>query len=411
MLLDQADIVVVGGGIVGLSTAYSLKQRGYDVVLVEQRFLAFGASGRNSGGIWVQSTAAGPELELVRRGISLLADFESEMGPTFDFARSGGQFFFETEAQHAALKSYVIDRQQQGISVEFITAEEAREAGPGVPESALGAVYSADDAKMNTSKFVRALGQLARRLGIRIYENTPALSLIRNGDAITGIRTVRGNVMGGGVVWCAGPWAANLEAEGIDLPLDLVRVGLLTTQPIRATLPSMTRGPLGARHVRALAALPDFDPDVFDSVAPEPGKPGYEDIAVQDGEGNLLIGHTLDAANSLNPHITMESSRTMIDTILQRRPEYGELGVTGLWAGIVGNTPDRLPIIDNVEGLYVNTGHSSGAGTGTMSGELMAQLVTGETPAMPLETFALSRPTLSTRFTTEGTDIYAGESH
>jgi glycine/D-amino acid oxidase-like deaminating enzyme len=101
----------------------------------------------------------------------------------------------------------------------------------------------------------------------------------------------------------------------------------------------------------------------------------------------------------------------MIDTILQRRPEYGELGVTGLWAGIVGNTPDRLPIIDHVEGLYVNTGHSSGAGTGTFSGELMAQLVTGETPSMPLETFALSRPSLSAGFKTESTELYAGEPH
>lgn len=411
MLLDQADIVVVGGGIVGLSTAYSLKQRGYDVVLVEQRFLAFGASGRNSGGIWVQTAAAGPELELVQHGISLLADFETKIGPTFDFARCGGQFFFETDAQHEALRDYVEDRKARGISAEFITAEQAREAGPGVPDTAIGAVYSADDAKMSTSKFVRTLGQLARRLGIRIYENTPALSLIRNGDSITGIRTVRGNVLGGGVVWCAGPWAKNLEAEGIDLPLDLVRVGLLTTQPIRATLPSMTRGPQGARHISALAGLPGFDPVIFGSASSEPGKPGYEDIAVQDAEGNLLIGHTLDAANSLNPHITMESSRTMIDTILQRRPEYGELGVTGLWAGIVGNTPDRLPIIDNVEGLYLNTGHSSGAGTGTFSGELMAQLVTGETPTMPLETFALSRPSLSIGFTTESTDKYAGEPH
>lgn len=410
MLLDQADIVVVGGGIVGLSTAYALKRRGYDVVLVEQRFLAFGASGRNSGGLWVQTTAAGPKLELMRRGIQMLGDFESELGPTFDLTRSGGLFFFETEDQRDVLKRYVDDRRGLGISADFISADEAREAGPGVPDSAIGAVYSQDDAKVSTSKFVRGLGQLARRLGIRIYENTPALSLIRSGESITGIRTVRGNVMGGGVVWCAGPWAVNLDAEGIDLPLDLVRVGLLMTQPIRATLRSMTRGPLGAAHCSALQALPGFDPAVFDPAVVQAGKPGYEDIVVQDGDGSLLVGHTLDAANSLNPHITMESSRTMIDTILQRRPEYGELGVTGLWAGIVGNTPDRLPIIDNVEGLYVNTGHSAGTGTGPFAGELMAQLVAGETPSMALETFALSRPALATAFNEESTYPYAEES-
>jgi glycine/D-amino acid oxidase-like deaminating enzyme len=229
---------------------------------------------------------------------------------------------------------------------------------------------------------------------VRVYENTPVLGLVRNGDSITGVRTVRGNIMGGGVVWCAGPWATNLESEGIRLPLELLRVGLLTTQPIRARFGAITRGPLGAQRNGVLRNLPAFEEHIFNNDNGLSSKLGYDDSVIQGADGNLLIGHTLDAAESLNPHITLNASRMMIDTILQRHPEYGDLGVTGLWAGIVGCTPDGLPIIDNVEGLYVNTGHSNGAGTGAFSGQLMAQLVAGEEPAMPLETFSSDRPEL-----------------
>ncbi|NKX56664.1 NAD(P)/FAD-dependent oxidoreductase [Arthrobacter mobilis] len=406
MLLDQADIVVVGGGIVGVSTAYALNQRGFDVVLVEQRFMAFGASGRNSGGLWFQTARGGAELELLRRSTELYAGLEADLGRTYDFDRCGGVFFFETEQQREILTDYAEDRRRLGISAEFISVDQAREIAPGVPETALGAVYSADDAKVNTSKFVRALNQLSSRLGVRVYENTPVLSLVRNGDSITGVRTVRGNIMGGGVVWCAGPWAANLEAEGISLPLELLRVGLLTTQPIRSRLKAIARGPFGAQRNSVLETLPAFDPAVFDADKGLSGRLGYDDSVIQGADGNLLIGHTLDAAGSLNPHITLNASRMMIDTILQRHPEYGDLGVTGLWAGIVGCTPDRLPIIDNVEGLFVNTGHSNGAGTGPFSGQLMAQLVAGEEPAMPLENFSSDRPGLSAGRSNDRTPPY-----
>lgn len=406
MLLDQADIVVVGGGLAGVSTAYALKQRGFDVVLVEQRFVAFGASGRNSGGLWHQTACAGVELELLRRSTELYRSLEAELGRTYDFDRSGGVFFYETEQQHELLNDYVEDRRRHGVAAEFITTKDARDIAPGVPQTALGAVYSSDDAKVNTSKFARALNQLATRLGVRVYENTAALSLVRQGGSVTGVRTVRGNIMSGGVVWCAGPWAANLEAEGISLPLQLLRVGLLTTQPIRDRFGAITRGPLGAEHNGVLKTLPRFDASVFSADRGLSTRLSYDDSVIQNADGNLLIGHTLDAAESLNPHITLNASHLMIDTILGRHPEYGDLGVTGLWAGIVGRTHDSLPIIDNVEGLYVNTGHSNGAGTGPFSGELIAQLIAGETPAMPLDPLSATRPGLHPQPLQESDPLY-----
>lgn len=396
MLLDQADIVVVGGGIVGLTTAHALKQRGFDVLVVEQRFTAFGASGRNSGGIWVQTVRGGTELQLARQGAELYERFLDDLGDTFELRRDGGLIYFETEDQQKIFADYVADRHEHGVQAELISAVEARKLSSGVPESAIGAVFSGDDAQVNTAKFTRALGDACKRRGVRIYENTPVLGMTRHGDAVTGVRTVRGDIAAGGVVWCTGAWASTLSSEGIDLPITPIRVGMLMTQAVPRQVHVVTRGPGGVENFGALSSLPSFEPTLFATPdLAEGSNLTYEDIVTQNAEGNIIIGHTHDAAQSLNPHITVEATSLMIQSLQRRNPSFGTLGVTGLWAGLVGVTADRLPIIDKVDGLYVNSGHVAGTASGPLAGELMAQLVAGEDPTIPLEPFARHREALA----------------
>ena len=202
--LDTADIVVVGAGIVGLCSAFELSKRGYDVVIAEQRFFAFGASGRNPGQVWLQTRRTGPELELARRGLECYASYEQVLGPTFEFRRNGGLFFYENEAQQAVLEQYVQDRRAAGLDVSFVTRAEAVEHSPVLPESATGAVYCADDAQIDPQAFARGLGAACLRRGVRVYENTAVLGTLRRGDTVTGVRTVRGDIHASGVVWANG---------------------------------------------------------------------------------------------------------------------------------------------------------------------------------------------------------------
>ena len=243
--LDTADIVVVGGGIVGLCTAYELRKRGFDVVIVEQRFFAFGATGRNSGSLWLQLRRKGTELDLARRGLARYAAYEEELGPTFDFRRGGGLFFYETDAQKAVLEDYVADRRAAGLEVSFLTPDEAREHAPILPESAIGAVHCADDAQIDPQAFARGLGSACLRRGVRAYENTAVLGTLRRGDRVTGVRTVRGEVHANGVVWATGAWSVGLRSEGIDLPITTNRVGQLVTQPMNWAHGAVLHGPRG----------------------------------------------------------------------------------------------------------------------------------------------------------------------
>jgi glycine/D-amino acid oxidase-like deaminating enzyme len=97
--LAAGDIVVVGAGIVGLCTAWELRKRGFDVVVVEQRFPTYGASGRNPGSLWLQTRRTGTELALAQAGKEKYQEFLGELGDVFDYRNQGGLFFFETDEQ------------------------------------------------------------------------------------------------------------------------------------------------------------------------------------------------------------------------------------------------------------------------------------------------------------------------
>src|SRR3954454_5473050 len=104
--LDTADVGVVGAGAAGLCSAWELRQRGFNVVVVEQRFPAYGASGRNTGSLWVQTRRTGLELDLARAGQQKVADYIAAIGNVFDHRKAGGLMFFETEEQESVIKDY-----------------------------------------------------------------------------------------------------------------------------------------------------------------------------------------------------------------------------------------------------------------------------------------------------------------
>ncbi|MGW3953952.1 NAD(P)/FAD-dependent oxidoreductase [Streptomyces sp. NPDC004752] len=394
--------MVVGGGIVGLCTAYELRKRGFDVVIVEQRFFAFGATGRNPGSLWLQVRRTGTELELARRGREAYAALERELGPTFEFRRNGGLFFYETDTQVAHLERYVEDRKKAGLQVSMVTRREAQKLSPILPDTALGGVYCPDDAQVDAQAFARGMGSACLRKGVRVYENTAVLGTMRRGDTVVGVRTVRGEVHANAVVWATGAWSVNLRSEGIDLPLQTTRVGQLVTQPVAAAPGPILHGPRGVADCGALTDLPGHDPAAFPQPQPlnmSADDFGYADTLAQSTEGSLLVGNSVDGRGSLNPHISLSATQTMIDTALDRTGKLGELGVTGLWAGLVGTTPDQLPIVDKIDGLYLNTGHSFGIATGPTSAEVLAQIIVDE-PCDLREQLAADRPGLHARAVT-----------
>lgn len=401
--LATADVVVVGAGLAGMCTAVELRRRGFDVAVVEQRFPAFGSSGRNPGSLWLQSRRSGLDLDLARASKQIYADYVEELGDVFGFRRHGGLFFFETDQQREALGAYVKNRRDAGLDIEVLTRKQALDHSPVLPSTALGAVYCADDAQVDTQRFVRALAEAATARGVKQFENTAVLSTIRRNDTVAGVRTVRGDIHASGVIWATGAWSRNLGGEGIDLPVATSRVGQIRTQPIDQRPSAILHGPRGVRGFSALADLAGFDFDQF--TIPDPlALAGidttdaaidwdYDDSIAQFPDGSLHIGNSIDLTESLNPHISMRATQAMIGTALQRYSAYSTFGVVGLWAGLHSRTADSLPIVDHVDGVYVNVGHSAGVGTAPIAGRVLACTLSGETHEMS-EGLRADRPSL-----------------
>jgi len=378
MQLEQTDVVVVGGGIAGLATAFALRVRGFDVVLLEQRFLAFGASGRSLGAIWAQDIRTEQGRDDLEATHALFEKLSASHGLRADYERTGGIQYALTADDVERLEAQVAVQQSLGVRIEMVSGPQARRTSPFVPETALAAAECADDGRVNLASLVRGLGALCAEMGVRTYENTPVLGIIRYGHEVAGVSTVRGDVRASATVWAAGPWVQQLEGDGISIPMEPVRVGMVQTQPTSPISRRIVRGPV------TLAEDSGYNTGVR-----------FDETFVQTAEGRVVIGSTYDFASSLNPHITADAAAELVTTLQNRQPQLGSLGVTGLWAGLVGMTPDRLPVIDKVSGLYLNVGHVHGARTGLISGEHVAAMIAGERAVEDLARFAADRPTLT----------------
>jgi glycine/D-amino acid oxidase-like deaminating enzyme len=270
--------------------------------------------------------------------------------------------------------------------MEMVSRSEAAELSPILPDGAIGAAYCKDDAQVDCLSFVAAMESACLRAGVQFFRNTAVLSATREGDRVTGVRTVRGEISASGVVWATGAWATTLRAEGIDVPVETARVGQLMMQPVETGQSPVLHGPRGVYGCGALTDLPGFVPELF--AGPAVGATGddaaeqrFADTAVLNRGGSLYIGNSIDGRGSLNPHISLDATQAMVDLARDRYQRYHNLGVTGLWAGLGSETPDDLPIVGSVDGAYVNVGHAWGVASGPICGQVIAEILAGEPSA------------------------------
>ena len=379
--LASADIAIVGAGLSGLCTAYELRKRGFTVVVLEQRFPTYGSSGRNPGCLWIQTRRAGLELSLARAGRAKYDEFVDDFGDVFDYRREGGLFFWETDEQAAIMQDFAQDRRSAGVEVELLTRAQAAKRTPILPDTAIGAIFCAEDAQIDALSFMTAMESACIRAGVQIFRNTTALTTLREGDNVVGVRTVRGVVSASGVVWATGAWASTLHDEGLEVSLSTTRVGQMMMQPVEIESGGILHGPRGVHGCGALVDLPSFDSKVFAPTVSAHAADvdvAYDDTMALNRGGSLYVGHSIDGRGSLNPHISLGSTELMVTAAQDRYPRYSGMGVVGLWAGLGTETVDGLPIVGRDDGVFLNVAHAWGVASAPVCGQVLAELITGE---------------------------------
>jgi glycine/D-amino acid oxidase-like deaminating enzyme len=394
---ESVDVIVVGGGIVGAATAYFLAQRKLRVLLIEAETPAWGASGRNPGYQWLHTRRAGLQMELGLAG-RRLADRLAQELDGFEFRPCGGMIYFFDERQRPLFETLVAERRAAGLPMELLDAKQARAHCPALSERVAGATWNPLDAHQNTQKLVDALVASAERQGARILRKTRVESLIMDGRRCLGVRTATDSFMADRVVLAAGSWTPKLLApHGIEVPITAMRLQVVETEPAPFRFAPLLYGPTALKQYAFIRDLPGYS-DVGTTHPLEGTFDGLEflELAVQREDGRLLLGCPMDFPG-LDDRPTVAGVALTLAVLSDAMPAIKSLAVERVWAGLLPQTPDALPIIGpvpDIEGLLLNAGHVFGNLAGPVSGKMVAQAVTGEATDFDLALFRLDRPGL-----------------
>ncbi len=396
----SSDVVIVGAGVVGAATAHFLCQRGVDVTLVEGEQPAWGASGRNPGFVWLHTRSEGVHMTFGLAGRHLYDELVDELDD-FEFRTSGGMvYFFEHQAK--LFPAFVENRRAAGLPMEILDPAEARRACPILPEDVAGATYNPLDAHLHPARLVEALVGSAERAGARVLRGTRVIGIDVSEGRCKGVVTVEGTLGADTVVVAAGAWSpALLEPLGLPLPIVPMRLQVVETAPLDLRFDPILYGPTGIKQYALTKDLSDYEEEDF--VHPlETVLPGVEllELAAQRVDGRVLLGCPMDFAG-LDDRPTVAGVGLTCGVLADHLPVLKDLPVERTWGGLLPQTPDALPIlgpVEAVEGLTLAAGHVFGILAGPISGKLVAQQLTGETPDLDLAPFRYERPAIEEAF-------------
>jgi glycine/D-amino acid oxidase-like deaminating enzyme len=367
------------------------------VTLVEAETLAYGASGRNLGFIWVHTRKAGPELELVMATRSRIEELVGELDAEVDLLMNGGLVFFNDERQAPVMHEFVTQRNADGVQMTMLSGDEARDLVPLLPPAVLGATFCPLDAQVEPTRWVQAFAAAARRHGAIVIEGVRVTRLLRDGDRITGVETSEGEIEASDVVLAAGGWTRALAATvGLELPIQPMRLQVVQTRPMPAETRHVVYGASALKQYAVFQDLPSFDDGMFMSDVESRHEMLLLEAFCQKADGSYLLGCSMDYPGFLWD-ADLRGVSLINEVLMEHVPRFRNAGFAKAWAGILPFTVDNLPIIDRapgIDGLLVAAGHVFGNGAGPTTGQLVASLVTGEQPIISLDAFRALRPGL-----------------
>lgn len=390
----MTSVIVVGGGIVGCSTAYFAAREGMQVTLLEQQYPAYGASGRNAGYVWLHCRNPGWALDISLAGRALYDELVDELPQPFEFRAEGGLIYFNTPEQGAVFEEFVAARRADGLDMELIDGAEVRKlVGPIRPDVA-GASFCSNDAQINTATVVAALAAGARAEGADVREGVTVAGLVTSGDAVVGVESDEGRFTADVVVVAAGAWTASLLAgSGVEAPIGMERLQIAATLPRPRDIHPVVYGPLAAKQYRLFTDLPSWDLDAF--LAPYERETGnwLLQLVAQRADGETLIGCPMDYPLTVDHGVTLAGLRDMTVGIIDDFPGLQGVTIDRSWSGVLPFTSDLIPVVDFIRpGLFLAAGHVFGNSAGPMSGKAVAAMIAGRAPDIDMTPCRWDRP-------------------
>jgi len=373
----EADVVIVGGGIVGLSAARALAGDGARTVVIERRRVGAEASTAAAGMLAPQAETPedSPLLELALKGrdhhLALAPALEAETGLSVDLAKCGLIELAFTDEDRDRLEVRRAWQRRRGLTVESLGPAEVRSAEPNVNPAVRGGLYISGDRCVDNVRLVRALAASAVARGASIVTGRPVTELVIERGTVAGVRAATEVFHAPVVINAMGAWAGLLGGDPLPPPVE----------PVRGHIVAFDMAPALLRHVVC---------------SPR----GY---LVPRADGRTLAGSTTERAG-FDKVVTAAGLAAVLAIALEIAPILGDVRVADSWAGLRPGTPDGLPVVGPgaLPGLFHATGlYRNGILMGPLVGEIVAGLVRGQASPVDLAPFAVTRftagPARSTR--------------
>ncbi len=421
-LPDEVDVVVIGGGVIGIFSALNIVRSGLSVMVIEKGRIAGEQSSRNWG--WIrQHGRDAAELPIMMEASQLWEAFDKEVKGRTGFQRVGVMYLSQTEAAQAQREAWLSIATAHGVDTVALSSAQLKQhiqQDPQARKTWVGATYTASDARAEPWQAVPAVAELAHSEGVLIRENCAVRTLDIEAGQITGVITEAGRIRTSQVVVAGGAWSSLfLRRHGINIPQLSVRASVARTAPLQSiTTASFADKKLAVRRRNdggySLALTDSHDhfigPDSF-RLLPKwlrTGLQNYHEIRPWINE----IAHSPDAwrvqrhwsadeitpfelTRVLDPAPAKGKVKVMQQRFAERFPQIGIPPILDAWAGMIDAMPDIVPIVDRVpdlEGLIIATGMSGhGFGIGPAFGRIVAQIVNKQDSQHDISRFRFSR--------------------
>ncbi len=350
---NTADIVIIGGGVMGASAAYHLAQRGVkNIVLLEkEEFFGTGATGRCAGGVRYQfSTEINVKLSL--ESLPMIERFKEETGQDVNYRQCGYLLVATNEKDANTFRQNVKLQNSLGVGTRLLSGDEIRERLPMMRfDDALTGTFHQKDGIVDPNSVVMGYIGAAQKMGVKAVNNAEVTGIRVGGDKVEAVETSRGVVQTRTILNAAGPWSGQVGAmAGVQIPIVPLRRQMFTTSPLKE--------------------LPQDFPFVIDFA--------QSLYFHREGEGLLIGMSNQNEKPGFDQSVDEEFELVNLEAAIARMPLVEKASRASHWAGLYEVTPDAHPIFGktNVEGFLVCTGFSGhGFMHGPVSGKLMSEFI------------------------------------
>ncbi|PCH71877.1 MAG: D-amino-acid oxidase [Rhodobacteraceae bacterium] len=413
----RVDVVVIGGGIIGASTALELAERGVSVLLCEKGEIAGEQSSRNWG--WVRIALRDPrEIPLMAEAIRLWPGMDARTGRKTGYTRAGIIYAAESDKVRARYDRWAEHLQPHQISARILSRAEMADMLPGAQMAAGSGLYTSGDGRAEPQWATSAIAEAARDAGAHLVTHCAVRSVDMVAGQIAGVVTERGRVACDKVVLAGGAWSRLFAGNaGVALPQLKVLASVLRTTPVEGG-PDVAIGAKGfaiRRRADGGYSVASSDESIVD-IVPDSFRLARAFLPALTTEWRSLrfrlsgrwreeMGQKrrwspdeetpFERCRVLDPDPSGRLLQTCWDNARRAFPVLQSAEIAQSWAGLIDVTPDAIPVIspvDDMGGLFIATGFSGhGFGIAPGAGRLMADLVTGTAPVVDPWAFRLSR--------------------